>query len=304
MRATCSRNLRLANSQTVVASVSPLPPSQALAAIAPAAPPQPQAAGAHFLPDWPLTAPRYRICPPVLAPLDRGCLDNQRSANARGMAPCFFAIAGTPPWSNDLADTPLPKIFLDEKVVLFRTASGRPAALADQCCPRLPVAIAIAVALDQPVGRAFAERGSSQPGHFHLHQPLGRKADHVAQNVGVGGLLHERAKRRWFLGCVGGSQPDPTGESSMTAAREATRPLRRYGGRACGRLRYRPATPPSGTRPGRAGGPGEAARPVGPLTRQKPAMTGGDGSLLCIHRRTHLSTCVRRVSPAILRLMP
>jgi hypothetical protein len=32
-------------------------------------------------------------------------------------------------------------------------------------------------------------------------------------------------------------------------AREAARPLRRYRGRACGRLRYRPATPPSGTRP-------------------------------------------------------
>ena len=38
----------------------------------------------------------------VLAPLDEGCLDGfhrrdlQRSANARGMAPCFFAIAGMP----------------------------------------------------------------------------------------------------------------------------------------------------------------------------------------------------------------
>jgi putative transposase len=31
------------------------------------------------------------------------------------------------------------------------------------------------------------------------------------------------------------------------ANREAARPLQRYGGRACGRLRYRPATPPSST---------------------------------------------------------
>ena len=45
---------------------------------------------------------------------------------------CWYAAA----WSNDLADTPLAKIFLHEKVVLFRTASGRPAALADQCCHR------------------------------------------------------------------------------------------------------------------------------------------------------------------------
>ena len=45
---------------------------------------------------------------------------------------CWYAAA----WSNDLADTPVPKIFLNEKIVLFRTASGRPAALADQCCHR------------------------------------------------------------------------------------------------------------------------------------------------------------------------
>src|SRR5690242_7394272 len=45
---------------------------------------------------------------------------------------CWYAAA----WSNDLADAPHPKIFLNEKVVLFRTASGRPAVLADQCCHR------------------------------------------------------------------------------------------------------------------------------------------------------------------------
>jgi hypothetical protein len=50
--------------------------------------------------------------------------------------------------------------------------------------------------------------GARQRGHFHLHQTLGGEADHLAQNIGVGGLLHERAKAhhligdRWFLGCV------------------------------------------------------------------------------------------------------
>jgi hypothetical protein len=54
--------------------------------------------------------------------------------------------------------------------------------------------------------------------------PLGGEADHLAQNVGVGGLLHERAKahhfvgHRWFLGCIGVSQPDPTGDSPVTPA--------------------------------------------------------------------------------------
>jgi len=47
---------------------------------------------------------------------------------------------------------------------------------------------------------------------------------------------------------VGVSNPTLTGEPSMTT-REAARPLRRYGGRACGRLRYRRATPSAGTRP-------------------------------------------------------
>ncbi|MGY4319425.1 hypothetical protein ACVWW1_008752 [Bradyrhizobium sp. JR3.5] len=47
----------------------------------------------------------------------------------------------------------------------------------------------------------------------------------------IGGLLHERAQvhhligHRWFLGCVGVSQPDPTGESPVTTAK----PPARYG---------------------------------------------------------------------------
>lgn len=39
-------------------------------------------------------------------------------------------------WSKDLTDKPLARTFLNEKVVLFRTASGRPAALEDRCCHR------------------------------------------------------------------------------------------------------------------------------------------------------------------------
>lgn len=39
-------------------------------------------------------------------------------------------------WSKDLKDKPLPRTFLNERVVLFRSASGKPAALEDKCCHR------------------------------------------------------------------------------------------------------------------------------------------------------------------------
>jgi phenylpropionate dioxygenase-like ring-hydroxylating dioxygenase large terminal subunit len=39
-------------------------------------------------------------------------------------------------WSNDLADRPVGRTFLNEKVVLFRNASGQVAALEDCCCHR------------------------------------------------------------------------------------------------------------------------------------------------------------------------
>jgi phenylpropionate dioxygenase-like ring-hydroxylating dioxygenase large terminal subunit len=45
---------------------------------------------------------------------------------------CWYAAA----WSQDLTQKPQAKTFLNEKVVLWRTASGRPAALEDRCCHR------------------------------------------------------------------------------------------------------------------------------------------------------------------------
>jgi hypothetical protein len=60
--------------------------------------------------------------------------------------------------------------------------------------------------------------------------------------------VHHLVGHRWFLGQVWCSQPDPTGESSVTTAK----PLARYSaiwGRASDRLCHRRATPSSGTRP-------------------------------------------------------
>jgi hypothetical protein len=49
-----------------------------------------------------------------------------------------------------------------------------------------------------------------------LHQPLGRKANHLAQNIGVGGLLHQRTQVHHIVGHRSSFrsqvvlQPDPT----------------------------------------------------------------------------------------------
>src|SRR5262245_11199538 len=39
-------------------------------------------------------------------------------------------------WRHELTDKPVAKTFLGEKVVLFRTAGGKPGALEDCCCHR------------------------------------------------------------------------------------------------------------------------------------------------------------------------
>jgi hypothetical protein len=95
----------------------------------------------------------------------------------------------------------------------------------------LPDPVAVAVALGQAFGALLFVGRPGLAFHFQLHQALGGKADHLAQQIGVGGLLYERAQvhhvfgHRWFLGCVGVSQPDPTGELPVTTAK----PPARYG---------------------------------------------------------------------------
>jgi hypothetical protein len=43
-------------------------------------------------------------------------------------------------------------------------------------------------------------RGFAAPLHLQLHQPLRRKADHLAQQIGVGALLKKLAKVDLVLG--------------------------------------------------------------------------------------------------------
>ena len=70
----------------------------------------------------------------------------------------------------------------------------------DRAGARLPVPVAVAVALGEPVGRTLAVRRAGLGADFHLHQPLGGEGDHIAKNVGVGGLLHQRAKVHHLVG--------------------------------------------------------------------------------------------------------
>ncbi len=97
-------------------------------------------------------------------------------------------------------------------------------------CPRgLPGAVAIVVALRQPVRRAVPVTPSTSK----LHQPLGRKSDHLGQQIGIGGLLHElalghRSHRSSLAPRIRlASATGPTGKSPMTIAK----PPARYGAR-------------------------------------------------------------------------
>jgi hypothetical protein len=103
-----------------------------------------------------------------------------------------------------------------------------------------------------------AARRSSRHGlhpltlHLQLHQPLGRKANRLPQNIRVGVLLYKRAKLHHLVGhwgvlgqvCV--SKPTLTGKSPMTA-RKPVRSLRRYGWARERTARLRRATPSPGT---------------------------------------------------------
>ena len=66
--------------------------------------------------------------------------------------------------------------------------------------PRLPVSVTIAVALDQSLGALLAVGRTGQAAHLQFHQPLGRKADHLAQQIRVGALLHEATQGHHLVG--------------------------------------------------------------------------------------------------------
>ena len=111
----------------------------------------------------------------------------------------------------------------------------------DRAGAGLPDPLPVAAALGQTVGVLLAVDRPGLAFDFQLHQTSGGKADHLAQQIGVWGLLHERAQvhhvvgHRWLLESGWCQQPDPTGEPPVTTAKPSAR-YGAIGGRACGRL--------------------------------------------------------------------
>ena len=76
--------------------------------------------------------------------------------------------------------------------------AGKVAALADfryaqrnRARAGIPLARTVSVAMGQAIGVAATVRGSGQGLDFQVHQPLRGEADHLTQEVGVGGLLQQ-----------------------------------------------------------------------------------------------------------------
>jgi hypothetical protein len=92
----------------------------------------------------------------------------------------------------------------------------------------LPVAVAIAVALDKPIGGLLAVARTRQAADLHLHQPPGGKRDHLAQNIRVRGLLDQRAQvhhRIGHRGSPGSSFATQTYPKTTVTTRAAGRTL-------------------------------------------------------------------------------
>ncbi len=60
--------------------------------------------------------------------------------------------------------------------------------------------VPVAVAAHQPLGALLAPGRAGQAAHLQLHQPLGGKADHLAQQIGIGGLLYQAAQAHHLVG--------------------------------------------------------------------------------------------------------
>src|SRR3984885_12056903 len=64
----------------------------------------------------------------------------------------------------------------------------------DRARPGLPAAVAVAVALIEPARATHARSSTGQGLDLHIHKTLRSVADHLAQEVGVGGLLQKFLK--------------------------------------------------------------------------------------------------------------
>ena len=61
------------------------------------------------------------------------------------------------------------------------------------------------------IRRALAVPGAGQALNLECHQPLGREADHLAKQIGIGALLQKRAQGHHVLGHRG----SPSGQVGL-----------------------------------------------------------------------------------------
>src|SRR6202035_3265007 len=119
----------------------------------------------------------------------------------------------------------------------------------------LPVAVAVAVAMVASLRAALAVPGAAQSFALQLHQALGSKADHLAQECRIGALLQKRTKGDLVVGHRGDPQVRvacATQPYSGTPRWPLTGPPAPDSWRSLRRAGQRPPTPSPGTRPARA----------------------------------------------------
>src|SRR5262249_34583418 len=117
---------------------------------------------------------------------------------------------------------------------------------------RLPRAIPVAVALDKPLRALLAIAGAGHRPDLQLHQSFRGKADHLAQEIGVAGLLDQRATGDALVGhrsvprirLAFATRPY---RRIVDDHREPARSLRRYLGARSRAASLCRATPPLGT---------------------------------------------------------
>jgi hypothetical protein len=107
---------------------------------------------------------------------------------------------------------------------------------------RIPVAVAVSVALNLPQRRACT-LGRPRPGlNLRLHDPFGRKGQHLAHKIAIGLLLNQFDQRHSVIGhrrlhsWFKVLQPEPSRRSAMAASVTPGRALRYAGGSARGLL--------------------------------------------------------------------
>ena len=108
-------------------------------------------------------------------------------------------LLGHPPWLQEAGEVaPFPQL---RDFQLDRAGAG------------LPDPVPVAVAVVDPLRRALAVSRAGQPLHLERHQPLGRKADHLAKQIGVGTLLQKPPQGHHVIGHRGSS----SGSGSLQA---------------------------------------------------------------------------------------